>query len=316
MTSIPVSVVIPTRDRPTALRRTIESLLASTAVPREFVIVDATEGTATADAVRSLFADRADAPRLIVQVATRVGAAAQRNQAMALATQEHVLFCDDDIVCEPDCIERLWRALQADSAIGGANATIVNQSYVRPGLALRLVLTVLGARERNSYAGRVVGPAIHFLPRDSGAGEPVPVEWLNTTCTLYRRAVLPDPPFDAFFTGYSLREDLALSLRVAAKARLVNVPAARIVHDSQPGAHKADVAALARMDVVNRHYVMTEVMNKRRSADIAALLMWELGQLAMAAIRQRGGAAFRQSLRGKGRAACDIAWRRKAGKAA
>ena len=38
------------------------------------------------------------------------------------------------------------------------------------------------------------------------------VEWLNTTCTIYRGEALPSPPFCNQFTGYSLMEDLALSL--------------------------------------------------------------------------------------------------------
>jgi glycosyltransferase involved in cell wall biosynthesis len=307
MTLIPVSVVIPTRDRPTPLRRATESLLASTVVPAEFVIVDASASLEANAALRSRFA-APDAPRLVVERATRVGAAAQRNQAMSIATQPFVLFCDDDIVCEPDCVERLWDAMQADSGIGGANAMIVNQKFVRPGRKLRLLLAMFGEREGESYAGRVVGPAIGFLPRDCDRlPDAVPVQWLNLGCTLYRRSHLPDPPFDTFFDGYSIGEDIALSLRVGAKARLVNVPAARILHDSQPGAHKADAVALARMDLVNRHYIMTEVLGRRSWRDAGKLAVWEIGQLAMSAIGARGGRTFRQSLCGKLAALDDIA---------
>lgn len=298
--TIPVSAVIPTQDRPAALARAVKSLLASTLAPEEFVVVDASAGRATRDALPSLF-DAADGcPRLVLRPASRVGAAAQRNQALALAAHDYVLFCDDDIVCEPDCIERLWRALQSDAGIGGANAMIVNQNFSRPGWLVRTVLRAIGAPEDESYAGRVVGPAIHFLPQDKPGGKPaVPVQWLNTTCTLYRRALLPEPPFDAHFTGYSLREDVALSLRVGRRARLVNVPAARVYHDSQPGPHKDDPVAFSRADLVNRHYVMTEVMERRGWADGARLAIWECCQLAICAIQRRGGSAFWQTLRGR-----------------
>ncbi len=56
----------------------------------------------------------------------------------------------------------------------------------------------------------------------------VPVEWLNTTCTLYRREALPDPPFLSHFTGYSLMEDLALSLTVGKRWKLANARGLRI----------------------------------------------------------------------------------------
>src|SRR5262249_33056164 len=194
----------------------------------------------------------------------------QRNEAAALATKPYILFCDDDIICEPDCVARLWTVLQSDSSVGGANAVIRNQAYAPPSMLLRIVFAVIEWPGRENYAGMIIGPAINFLPEDrADLPASVPTQWLNLGCTLYRRALLPDPPFDAFFTGYSLREDVALSLRVAKRSRLVNVPAARIYHDSQPGEHKADLVALNRMDTVNRHYVMTEVMEKRAWSDHA-----------------------------------------------
>jgi GT2 family glycosyltransferase len=308
MTIIPVSVVMATKDRPTSLSRMLGSLLESRAVPEEVVIIDASTTDETETAIRTLFARATDGAHAIIQRAQRHGAAAQRNQGLPLASHEHVLFCDDDIICEPDCLDRLFTAMQSDPGIGGANAMIVNQSYSRPGRLLRAVLAAIAEPERESYAGRIIGPAIQFLPQD-GVSMPatVPVQWLNTTCTLYRRTLLPDPPFDAFFTGYSLREDAALSLRVAKRARLVNVPAARIYHDSQHGEHKADVVALNRMGTANRHYVMTEVMEKRAWSDHARLILWECCQLGACAIQQRMGRTFWQTLRGKLLGFLDIA---------
>lgn len=308
---IPLSVVIPTRDRPSPLRRALQSLLASTLVPEEFVIVDASSTDETAATARAVFAEHRDGARLLMGKALTTGAAAQRNQAMALATKDIILFCDDDIVVEPDCVARLWQALQADDGVGGANAAIVNQPYRRPGWPTRAVLATVGVFEHDTYAGRMAGPAIQFLPR-AGDDLPaaVPVQWLNTTCTLYRRALLPEPPFDRHFHGYSLGEDVALSLRVGRRARLVNVPAARIVHDSQPGAHKTDAEAVSRMAIINRHYIMTRVMGKNRRRDHAALLWWAFWQVVMAAIRQRGRGSFRQTLRGQWRGCAAIARRR------
>jgi glycosyltransferase involved in cell wall biosynthesis len=297
---LPVSVVIPTCDRPAALTRTIRSLLTSTGVPEEFVIVDASAGRESANAVEALFA-HSGAPRLILRRAETIGAAAQRNQGVALARCAFILFCDDDIICEPDCIALLWRTIVADEGLGGVSASIINQSYVRPGAATRFVLSLIGEREGEGYAGRVVGPALAFLPRaEPGVGPHImPVEWLNLGCTLYRRALLPTPPFDGFFSGYSVGEDLALSLRVARKARLGHVPAARILHDSQPGAHKASIAGVSRMQLINRHYLMTEVMGKRNVADRSRLFVWECFQLAASAFRDRLGRDFRQMVRGR-----------------
>jgi hypothetical protein len=90
-------------------------------------------------------------------------------------------------------------------------------------------------------------------------------------------------------------EDLALSLRVGKQWRLANVRTARIFHDSQPGAHKSDIAALAEMELVNRHFVMTQVLGKSRARDYGHLILWEAFQLL-------SGSQGDARLRGKARA--------------
>jgi hypothetical protein len=184
---------------------------------------------------------------------------------------------------------------------------IVNQRYQPPGRASRLMFWLMAGRTEKTYAGRVLGPAVNLLPEDrEDLPEVVPVEWLNTTCTLYRREALPQPPFPDTFTGYSLMEDLALSLTVAKRWRLANARTARIYHDSQPGRHEDDPVAVSRMELVNRHYVMTVVMGKHGIADYGRFALWELFQLISCAIDNRGGIGFWRRLRGKMLGLCNV----------
>jgi len=111
-----------------------------------------------------------------------------------------------------------------------------------------------------------------------------------------------------------LGEDVTLSLRVAQKAKLANVSAARIFHDSQPGAHKASVAGLSRMQLVNRHYIMTQVMGQQDAGGYLKLMLWEFFQLVASACRDRLGHNFRQIARGRMLAIADLL-RGRAGKA-
>jgi hypothetical protein len=116
---------------------------------------------------------------------------------------------------------------------------------------------------------------------------------------MYRRRALPDPVFPAYFEGYSLMEDVALSAGVGRNWKLANARTARIYHDSQPADYKSDPAALARMSLVNRHYVMSRVLERRRLRDYAKLALWELFQLSSSAVRNRLGENFWRMLRGK-----------------
>jgi glycosyltransferase involved in cell wall biosynthesis len=296
---LPLSVVIPTRDRAAVLRRTFESLAAQSSQPARIILVDASENQAT----RCLCVER-PVPGLSAEIiwlpAQTPGAACQRNQGVETCQHDVIGFFDDDILFELDCVARLWRALQSDPGLGGVNATITNQRYQPPGWATRLMFRLMTGKTEASYAGRVLGPAVNQLPEDrDDLPEIVPVQWLNTTCTLYRRAALPDPPFPSNFVDYSLMEDLALSLTIAKHWKLANARTARIYHDSQPGKHKDDIVALSRMELFNRHYVMTQVMGRCRVRDYATLALWESYQLAICALQKRGGIGFWQEVRGK-----------------
>jgi GT2 family glycosyltransferase len=299
--AFPISCVIPTRDRPEALRRTLGSLAAQDELPAELILIDASRDDASrkvVDDFAAAFASRGCAIRW--QSAMITGAAPQRNQGVRLATEPVIAFFDDDIFLEKDCLPSLHKALMSDVRMGGVNAMITNQRYFPPGFVSRFMFRLMRGRAETSYAGNLLGPAINILPEDrEDLPQIVPVEWLNTTCTLYRREALPDPPFPDFFSGYSMMEDVALSIRVAVNWKLANARTARIFHDSQPGAHKDNVAVLSKMELVNRHYVMTNILGCRRVRDYARLALWEAFQLLVCGLQKRLSSEFWATLRGK-----------------
>jgi glycosyltransferase involved in cell wall biosynthesis len=303
---VPISTVVATQNRATLFKRTLESLAGQSAQPLEIIVIDASNDSATKQLCQSMIPDLQSQIKWVA--ADVSGAAPQRNQGAAMAAKPFICFFDDDILFEPDCISRLWRAIQPDKNLGGVNAMIVNQRYYPPGLMSRTMFTLLNGRREKTFAGRVIGPAINLLPEDRGdLPEVVPVEWLNTTCTIYRREALPDPPFRAEFTGYSLMEDLALSLEVARKWKLANARTARIVHESQPADYKSDERLRSCMELVNRHFIMTRIMERRGLVDYAKLALWELFSIASAAADHNRRKMLLYILRGKWRAVRQIA---------
>jgi GT2 family glycosyltransferase len=295
---LPVSAIVPTRDRHVVLKRMFESLLRQSVHPAEIVIIDASTNNATEQlccAFNSKFVGS-----IIYCKTTGIGAAAQRNEAMAHASQETIWLLDDDIILEADCLESLWTALEDDAQLGGVSSMITNQRYISPGRVSRALFRILHGQFAKSYAGKCIGPAFNVLPEDHPElPEVVEVEWLNTTCTLYRRKALPQPLFDPHFTGYSLMEDLALSLRVGEKWKLANVRTARIFHDSQPADYKSDHAALAKMELVNRHYVMTQVMKRSGLKYYLKLALLELFGIVTPLTMRQSWKSLPSVLRGK-----------------
>jgi glycosyltransferase involved in cell wall biosynthesis len=276
---LPISALVPTRHRPEPFARTLQSLAKQSAQPVEMIVVDGSDDRQTEKLCQQSI------PGLETNIqyyrATEIGAATQRNQAMAHTTQDFIWLMDDDILLEPDCLLRLWSALNSDAEIGGANAMITNQRYLPPGRISRTLFQLLHGKIEGTYAGKCIGPALNLLPEDrEDLPEVVLVEWLNTTCTLYRRAALPQPLFPSNFVGYSLMEDVTLSLIVGKQWKLANARTARILHDSQPGDHKNNPGILAKMELVNRHYVMTQILNRRRFQDYVKLASLQLFEIA------------------------------------
>jgi GT2 family glycosyltransferase len=304
-----VSAVVPTRNRARVLARTLETLSLQSAQPSELIVVDASTDDATRKVLSGFRTQVSPAVTVRWIAATSPGAAPQRNQGSALSTQPYIWFFDDDILFEPNCVERLWRAIESDKTLGGVNATIVNQQYGAPGLVSRTMFALIHGRRERSFAGKLIGPAVNLLPEDRDElPQVVAVEWLNLGCTMYRREALPDPPFDTFFSGYSLMEDLALSSRVLRRGwNLANVRTARIVHDSQSQEH--DVSDRARMELTNRHYVMTDILGRRRIADYLKLFLWETFQLAASVGRGNTRRMVWREIRGKWQAIKEIAVR-------
>jgi glycosyltransferase involved in cell wall biosynthesis len=297
-TRLPISAVVATRDRPEPLRRYLESLLLQEVTVSELIFVDASSDESSRLVVSAFTPAFARVGcQIYWERAIIAGAAAQRNQGVAAASQPIIGFFDDDILLEPCCLSLLWEALSTNPALGGVSAMITNQRYETPGLISRTMFRLMAGKPLPSYAGRVLGPAINLWPEDrADLPKLVPVEWLITGCTLYRREAIPSPPFSSHFVGYSLMEDVWLSVTVGRQWDLVNVRGARIFHDSQPGAHKADPVQNWRMTLVNRYYVMTSALGRTDATDYLKLALWQA--FGCASSVRRGPTALMASLRG------------------
>ena len=275
MKTIPVTAVVPTANRAAVLLQTLTSMAAQHIQPEEIILVDASDDNETALVCEQNIQGLSSA--IIYKKAFVKGAASQRNQGLKGATSPVIFFFDDDIILEPGCVERLWNCLQSHKEAAGVNAMISNQRYHSPGKLTRFMYRLMSGEKLLSYAGKCIGPGWNLLPEDrDGLPECNETEWLNTTCTMYRAAALPDPPFPPQFKGYSLLEDVALSLEVGKKWKLYNARTARIFHNSQPGSHKSSVFALSKMELVNRHHIMKEVLGRRSVKDYGKLFLFEM----------------------------------------
>ena len=133
-----VDILIPTRNRPCALAATLATLVGQTHRGFDVVVSDQSDGEAgfedgTVRSVVRLLRSRGHDVRLLRNLPRR-GLAHQRQFLLDQARSPLVLYLDDDVLIEPDLIERMVAALQRSGA-GFVGSAVIGLSYehdVRP----------------------------------------------------------------------------------------------------------------------------------------------------------------------------------------
>lgn len=212
----------------------------------------------------------------ILRTAQR-GAASKRNLGVGESAGEAILFVDDDVEFRPVCLEAMEKVMISDMGIGGVGCFIENQAFQEPRLCSRIIYRLAGSSGIQDFAGRCFGPLINVYPRPwTGNGTFRESDWLNSTCTLYRKSVLPTPAFEPGFTGYSFMEDLALSRRVRKRSKIAMARDARIVHHTKPAPYKRDVGSLHEMGLLNKFHILREVEGWKAGKAARAITWLEL----------------------------------------
>lgn len=278
------SVIIATRNRAEHLCECLDSIATQSVRPREVIVVDTSDDDLTHDVCRE--------HAITYLRGTIRSAALQRNQGAECARGDLLFFLDDDVVLERAFIEEIVRVFEEDREkhVGGVSGIIVNQCYSPPSRLNRFLLRVFVGRLNGSYAGRLVGPGVNFLPEDR-PDSLYQVEWLLSGCVAYRREVFLTHHFAESFFGYSFAEDVHLSARVGKWHALCCTTRARLYHKDLGGKTHTDWAALGESMILNRHAIMTDVLGRRRPADYLRLFGYELAY-STAALLWNGGRGF------------------------
>lgn len=112
-----VDVLIPTRNRTCALAVTLAGLAAQTMRSFRIIVSDQSDGpgvlaSAEVAALQRYFAV-SDIPLCVERHLPRRGMAEQRAFLLAQSDAPYCLFLDDDVITEPDLLERLYEAILA-----------------------------------------------------------------------------------------------------------------------------------------------------------------------------------------------------------
>jgi GT2 family glycosyltransferase len=256
MEPIGYSIVIATCDRPRPLDLALASIAKQRECPGQVVVVDSSTNRLSEEVCRK-FRDQLPLTYIRSEVKS---AAKQRNIGASSVTTSLICFCDDDVVLPADVMGKLKSVFNSRSDVGGVAGRIFDLAHPPPRGLLRLYYRLQAGYDHPNYGGKLFGPGINCLPCHLASDpELIESDWVNSTCTMYDRAVFERERFPEF-DGYSLMEDVHLSARVARTHRLFFHNTAIYEHRSQSSDLKRDAYALTRMAIRHRLLVAREVM--------------------------------------------------------
>lgn len=243
MSDVRLAMVVPTYNRPDDLRKLLDSIRGQSRSLDQLIIVDGSD-----DPIDGVVADFPDLSVDYVRVRPP-SLAAQRNAGMATLRDDitHAGYLDDDIVLEPDAVERMTAFLESAGAdVGGAAFSIINQPEGGRGLGLKKLLGLQGKVGSVTQTGH----ATH-IPYVT---ETVETDWLYGGATVWKREVIDEFAYDEWYVGHGYLEDVDYSYRVSRKYRLFVLGDARLWHFSRPMTAESQIK-FGRQLIYNRVYL-------------------------------------------------------------
>lgn len=250
-----ITAIIPTIGRADSLRVLLDSLAAQTHKPDEVIIADASNDPDTARVVAN--EARLTLTRIYVEPPNAVR---QRMAAIDLARGDNLLLLDDDVVLEPDCVQRLSEVLESNAGVVAVSADFNNQTWPAPTRIWQIYLRLALGMDQDSWQGRVVGPLLRFGYNPVPA-RPTAIEWLGSGNSLVRRsAFLRAGGFSDFFLHRcTINEDVDLGLKLCKIGRIMFCPAARMAHHHAPSGRVSSLVA-AEDDLFNRFFILRRTL--------------------------------------------------------
>jgi GT2 family glycosyltransferase len=209
-----ISVVVITRNRPSWLRRCLESVARQSYRPMEAVVVDSSDGRES-----EAIAEAVSGVRYVRFPQGRRGMPAARNAGIREARADVVAFLDDDCEASPGWLAAL-ASTYPDPTVDGAGGKVVDP------------VVILGRVRRFLTSGEP------WAEPDDGDLQPADVDFLQGGNMSFRRELLiAAGGFDPEYTGSNYREETDLCFRLRRMGhRLVYVPRAAVTHLRAPRA--------------------------------------------------------------------------------
>jgi GT2 family glycosyltransferase len=223
--ALPISVCIPTKDRPEELKRCIRSILHQSSLPAEIVVID--DGNLDPTLSRKMVEPYAhfqyfkkDKPSL----------SSSKNLTKALATTDLILILDDDTVLDTRYIESIFEIFRKDEnkEVGVAGGIVINAKRKTRLEILFKKVFLLDNGKPGCLLPWGFHTGFHGIDRDTQ------VQWVSGGNSCFRREVMEEFSFEEFRGGRNALEDVEFGWKVSKKYKMILTPKARLCHYHSP----------------------------------------------------------------------------------
>lgn len=253
MNILPISVLIPTMNRPETLKATLDSFFNGDVLPAQVVVVDQSndENAKKTKNVCDKYSDKAQIKYVYQEKPSSTEA---RNNAYNYATGEIIIFSDDDVLVYKNTLKNIVGVMQRNEVamIAGiddnSSASSTNIGYL------------LGTK---SYKNREIGHVtLSMLGRypDNIKGE-IETQWAMGYFFVVRKSLLDkwSIKWDENLTSYAYAEDLDFTFSYYKKAKSENLMCVlnemvRVKHCVSKE-YRTPSSKSTYMYVVNRYYL-------------------------------------------------------------
>lgn len=256
--SLSEAVIICTRNRPSDLRSTLQSIASQRATSRRRVfVVDASNPAVRCENQDALQKIGPNHWHHLTYDGTP-SSARQRNYGISLIPSwvDVIHFLDDDVTLHSGYFAALTHALHKDTNLGGVGGIVYEDACSSPPhhTSPLATLFLLDGPPGEMLSSGHAPSAQRYPPSASPPTSPVPTEYLNG-CSSYRREVIAETKFDPILNTQSLCEDLDLSYRVSHSHDLKVIPEAKLTHHRSPR-NRQSITRYARKMVVHRYWLV------------------------------------------------------------
>lgn len=251
-----IAIVIPTMNRKASLLQTIRNIAGGVALPDEMIIVDQSSSCearcACEQAVKGLFSGKCIVEYIGLELPSSTHA---RNVGLSRATQDVIVFMDDDVDLKKDTIYNV-RSLMEDDSVAMLAGIDENMPIARSKLGY-----IMGTKSIKDHAiGHVTHSVLGRFP-DHEVLKETPTQWAMGFFFAVRKSLCNQwgVRFDENLKSYAYAEDLDFTYRYYTEAsrrglRCILSPRIRVFHNGTKEWRISD-KKFTYMYVVHRIYL-------------------------------------------------------------